>query len=394
MRLRRFTLVLIATAMTLTAVPAVAWSSPVVLDGAGGANGRLDAPIGWDTAAVLHGGVRHVFYSAIVNGRHRLRHASLSASPTFETLDGAGGTSGRTTHDVGSDLSASVFGGVMHVFYRDDTSGNLRHGWREGSTWRFETLDGASTVGGRVSSNVGRRSVTATFRRKLVVLYLDVARADVRLASYAGSGWSFTTIDGDSTAAGHTIHEVGYNVQAKVWGGALHVVYYERDPAYGAELGWVREARFDGVEWRYSRAFRVNTIVLGKSLALGVVASDEVYVAYNTTLQGDTRLRWRRWNGSTWSESSMLTGVFFGDISASVLFVVVGGVPTLAFSDQSTGDIEYFTWSGGKVTFQSVVGFTGSPTSALVIGDTTAHIFWGAGFTPSVDEVLFRTTGP
>src|SRR5207244_3386202 len=119
-----------------------------------------------------------------------------------------------------------------------------------------------------------------------------------------GTAWTFSTIDGDSTTSGHTIHEVGFNLQAGRWGGSLHVLYYERDPAYGAELGWVREAQFDGANWSYRRAFRVNTIVPGKTLAVGVVGATAVYVAYNTTIQGDPRLRWRLWNGTAWSDSS------------------------------------------------------------------------------------------
>jgi hypothetical protein len=380
--------------MAVTAIPARAWTSPELLDGAGGSNGRVIAPIGTDTAAVVYGGVAHVFYSAIVSGSHRLRHGSLSASPTFERLDGAGGPNGRTTHDVGSDVSAAVFGAVMHVFYRDDTDGNLRHGWFDGTTWRFQTLDGTSTVGGRVDSDVGQSSATAIFGGKLEVLYLDAGNTDVRRASYDGTAWTFSTIDGDSTTSGHTIHEVGFSLQAGRWGGSLHVLYYERDPAYGAELGWVREAQFNGANWSYRRAFRVNTIVPGKTLAVGVVGATAVYVAYNTTIQGDPRLRWRLWNGTAWSDSSLLAEEQFGYVTAGAVFVVVSGVPTLVFSDSYTGDTEYYTWSGGGVTSQSAV-HTGWPTSAVVIGGTTAHVFWGSASLPGCcDEVLLRTTGP
>jgi hypothetical protein len=385
---------LIATAVT--AAPADAWSSPEVLDGAGGANGRVSAPIGADTAAVAYFGVPHVFYSAFVSGRYRLRHGSLSTPPTFERLDGAGGPNGRTTHSVGSDVSAAVFGGVMHVFYRDDTGGDLRHGWFDGTAWRFQTLDGASTVGGRVDSDVGQKSATTVFEGALEVLYLDAGNADVRRASYDGTAWRFGTIDGDSTEGGHTIHEVGFNIQAKKWGGSLHVLYYERDPAYGDQLGWVREAQFTGAHWVFQRAFRVSTIVPGKTLAVGVVDSTAVYVAYNTTFQGSPRLRWRLWNGTTWSDSSLLAEEDGGSVAAGALFVVVGGVPTLVFSDPGafSPDTEYFTWSGGVVTSQ-FVRETGWPTSAVVIGGTTAQVFWGAASpTGCCDEVLLRTTGP
>jgi hypothetical protein len=392
--LRRLAPIVITLVVTFTATPAFAsWTTPVVLDGAGGTNGRVNAQIGADTAAAWFGGVRHVFYSEYVNGRYLLRHATLGAPAAFETLDGAGGTSGRTTHDVGSDVSAAVFGGLLHVFYRDDTGGNLRHTWFDGSSWRFQTLDGASTIGGRVNSDVGRRSVTTVFDGKLFVAYLDVAKTDVRLAHSDGSGWSFRTIDGDSTAGGHTTHEVGYNLDAKIWSGTLHILYYERDPAYGEALGWVREARFDGAAWTYARDFRVNTIVLGKTLAVGVGSDSRVYVAYNTTLQADPRLRWRVWDGDSWSDSSLLEEILFGDVSASALFVVLGGVPMLVFSDVFNGSIDFFTWSGGGVTSQSISGYSGYPTSALKAGPATFRVFLGGGSTPTDFDVLLSTTG-
>jgi hypothetical protein len=393
--LRRLAPILVTLLVTFTALPAFAsWTTPVVLDGAGGTNGRVNAPIGTDTAAARFGGVRHALYSEYVNGGYLLRHATLGAPAVFETLDGAGGASGRTSHSVGSDVSAAAFGGLLHVFYRDDTGGNLRHAWFDGSSWRFQTLDGASTTGGHVNSDVGQRSVTVVFDGSLFVAYLDVAKADVRLARFDGTAWSFRTIDGDSTAGGLTTHEVGYNLDAKIWSGALHILYYERDPAYGEELGWVREARFDGAAWTYARDFRVNTIVLGKTLAVGAAADDRVYVAYNTTIQGDPRLRWRLWDGASWSDSSFLEEIVFGDVSASALFVIVGGVPTLVFSDVFNGSIDFFTWSGGGVTSESIYGYSGYPTSAMKAGPARFRVLLGGGSTPTDFDVLVSTTGP
>jgi hypothetical protein len=64
------------------------------------------------------------------------------------------------------------------------------------------------------------------------------------------------------------------------------------------------------------------------------------------------------------------------------------------FSDVYTPDTYYFTWSGGTVTSEYVEHF-GHPTSAVVIGGTTAHVFWGAGSgTVPEDSLLLRTTGP
>jgi hypothetical protein len=378
-----------ATASTALA----AWSAPTVLDGSGGSNGRVSAPIGRATAAVQVNGVTHVFYAAYAANHGTLREATLSATPSFHTLDGAGGSAGRTTHSVGSDISAAVFGGVVHVFYRDDTAGDLRHAWFDGTSWRFQTLDGGSTTGGRISADLGQSPAAATYASHLDVFYLDTTHADVREASFDGSGWSFATIDGNTTAGGHTPHQVGFALRARVWAGALHVLYYEQDPAYGELLGWLREARYDGSGWTYQRDFRVNTIVAGKTLAIGVAGPSSVYVAYNTTFQADPRLRWRHWNGSGWSDSTLLTDELFGDVTADAVFAVVGGVPTLVFSDTSSDDTRLFTVSGGGFTEQFAPQI-GHPTSAVVAGGV-ASVFWG-GADPvnCCEQLLLRTTGP
>jgi len=47
----------------------------------------------------------------------------------FETLDGDGGTNGRTTNDVGLDNAVTLYGGVPHVWYHDATARTLRQAW-------------------------------------------------------------------------------------------------------------------------------------------------------------------------------------------------------------------------------------------------------------------------
>jgi hypothetical protein len=286
-----------------------------------------------------------------------------------------------------------VFHGSIYVFYRDDTGGDLRRGRFDGSTWRFRTIDGATNRDGRISADLGEASVAATFGGRLEVFYLDETDLDVRHASYDGAAWTFSTLDGDSTAAGHTVHEVGFNLAPGIWGGSLHVVYFERDPAYGAALGWAREAVLDGTAWTYIRAFRVNTIDPDKTLALGVVADDDVIAAYGTTQLIDTHLRWRRWDGVAWSDSTLLTDTIYGDPSAPALFVVDDGYPTLTFHDGAWGDAPYFVWSGGTITRQGTT-ISGAPTSSVAV-DGTPSVYWGAADpTGCCRALLLRTSRP
>ena len=356
----------------------------------------MNENIGEDTAAVRYGGVTHLFYSAGLGARAVLRQATFGHPTVFRTLDGKGGPAGRTTNGVGSDVSAAVYGGSIHVFYLETRTGDLRHAWFNGSRWRFRTLDGASTVGGRIVADVGDRSVVTVYGGRLEVVYLDDTNLDVRRASFDGATWSFSTVDGDSTVDGHTDHEVGYNLATGVWGDDLHVLYYEADPAYddanGHQRGWVREARFDGGSWTYARLFDVDVIVAGKTLALGVAADDRIFVAYTTLAGSDAQLRWRRSHGVAWSDGAILSQDPYGDVSGRALFAIAGGIPTLAFCDWGVGCAGYFTWSHGTVKPQGV--YAGDPGSALIVRGVPL-IYWGRG-DPSgcCDSLLLRTSRP
>ena len=391
--------ILILALLLMAAPPAsagVTWTDPVVLDGSGGPNGRVNAFIGEDTAAVRYRRVTHLFYSAIGGARGVLRQATFRHPTVFRTIDGRGGTAGRTTSGVGSDVSASVYGGSIHVFYREAGAGDLRHAWFNGSRWRFRTLDGGSTVGGRIVADVGNRSVATVYGGRLEVVYLDETNLDVRRASYDGTTWTFSTVDGDSTAGGHTDHDVGYNLATGIWGGALHVLYYEADPAYddanGHQRGWVREARFDGGSWTYAQLFEVDAITAGKTLALGVVADDRILLAYVTMSGTDAVLRWRRSHGVAWSDSAELSAAPNGSPSGRALFAIADGIPTLTLCDWSVGCADYFTWSHGTVKTQHA--HTGDPGSSLLVGGVP-RIYWGRG-DPSgcCDSLLLRTSRP
>ena len=128
------------------------------LDGSGGGNGRVDADVGGlpsgTTATTIYAGQPHAWYPDVTNGD--LRHAWWNGAQwTFETLDGAGGGNGRTSHTVGEYAAATIYAGQPHVWYDDFTAADLRHAWWNGVEWNFETLDGAGGGNGRTTDSVG-----------------------------------------------------------------------------------------------------------------------------------------------------------------------------------------------------------------------------------------------
>ncbi len=197
------------------------WAFEIV-DGDGG-TGRLTGDLGTDISVVNFGaGPRVYYYDAT---RANLREASLAAGGwTFRTLDGNGTSGGRTNDDVGQYTSVSVFGTGPHVFYYDDTATTLRHAWWDGTRWQYETVDGAGGFAGRVDESVGSDSATTVYGGMLHVWYYDIDAGNLRHATLTKYGWTLATIDG-AGGAGHVNANVGTYVSVIAWNNVPHVFY-------------------------------------------------------------------------------------------------------------------------------------------------------------------------
>jgi hypothetical protein len=184
-----------------------------VLDGQGGANGRVDATtagfVGQTVAAVVDRNNRlHVFYTNASPqlgeegepGITNLRHAwsDNGSEWRFETLDGQGGPDGRIRALVGLFPVAIEFDNVLHVFYRDSTHGNVRHGAFDGSRWSFQALDGTGGRNGRTKASVWPLAA-AKLADRLSVFIWDDTNDDLRHAYWLAANWQFEILDGNSS---------------------------------------------------------------------------------------------------------------------------------------------------------------------------------------------------
>jgi hypothetical protein len=124
-----------------------------------------------------------------------------------EVLDGNGGTRGETTNNVAGNGSLSVatmgqYGAYPHVFYRDDTRAELRHGWWNGARWTFEPLDGDRRMAnGRTDAETGFAPSAVNLNGALHVFYSDW-NTGLRHAWFPGGGWGYEQLDGSPAAAG------------------------------------------------------------------------------------------------------------------------------------------------------------------------------------------------
>ena len=385
--------------LAISSTVATAATSEVV-DGLGGGGGHIRARIAPDTASIVRAGAPWVFYGANPEYGYRLRLARLGPAPTFVTLDGVGGANGRTNHSVATDVSATAHAGVVHVFYRDDTAQDLRHGWFDGSAWAFETLDGDSTLGGRTSHDVGGRSVALVYRDKLNVIYADESTDDVRRAVFDGSVWRYSVVDGNRATDGRTTEPVGAAIRAGVWDSRLHILYTV------APSG-LREATIDRGR---SAAYATISSSGGSSLGLLEVSETQVLIAYDATIGsccdgGFGPVSAGVWDGSTWSVDRPVSRITFTE-------------GLTIFSDSGTAYLASGVWQCDDFGCEQFVGVApwngttfedpyrtrmaagrppGFPSSSVTIGGV-GHLYVGAfGYQsePDIyDQVVLGLEGP
>lgn len=230
--LRHRPVLFVAACVTLTTLSSMVAGAqtperwiPTVIDGGGGSAGRIEGEIA-DVSATRAFGSVHLFYThwEAMSLRHAWRE---DGSWKYQTLDGLGGAGGRTDHDVSGPLASARLGSALHIFYRDQTTKDLRHGWATEGTggWRFETLDGAGGPDGRVDAELGFDTRATAYDDHLYVFYAVATSGDLRAAVFRGGRWRFRTLDGDRITQGRTDAVLHDTVGAVVFDDRLHVFY-------------------------------------------------------------------------------------------------------------------------------------------------------------------------
>jgi hypothetical protein len=289
------------------------------LDGAGGINGRVTGDVGADIAATPYGGALHVFYYDATGGN--LRHAAFDGTAwVFETLDGAGGSGGRRDADVGTAISVARFRGALFVFYVDRTHTNVRRA-RLSATWTFSTIDGAGGTGGRISGDVGYNTRTAVYDGTLHVFYFfqdPFCDPDfgcrlfgtIRLASFTpSSGWTATDVANLNCCFEDLSLAVATVSDSSVW------LFYQN---FGLHSTNLRHLHWNGSSWIEETPFGFVEEAAGDGESVGDGASALVfegrpYVFYYGANNPDgppDGVRQAFWNGSGWAVSNI--GVHVG----------------------------------------------------------------------------------
>ena len=212
---------------TNTITPQAGWKSTV-----------LDATAdGKSVSSTTFNGQPAVAYTDTKSGDLKL--ATFNGSVWNKvTVDGAGGTNGRTNNPISGQISMCVNGSgtkqTLHLFYSDATDKDLRYAAYNGKSFTFDVVDGngvavndySDPIRVRTSSDVSVSNACVATASAIQVFYRDESQGVLLGAVKTKSTpWTYEMIDGDSKDNGHTTGDVGFHVQALFDGSKTYLAY-------------------------------------------------------------------------------------------------------------------------------------------------------------------------
>ena len=270
-------------AVTKAVVPQPGWKS-TVLDSA--ADGKT-------VASTTFNGKPAIAYTDTKSGDLKL--ATFDGKSWKKvTVDGAGGSGGRTTDNIAGAISMCVNGSgvkqTLHIFYSDATEKDLRYATYNGKSFAFETIDGNGSavnnyedpVRVRTSSDVSVANACVASASAVQVFYRDESQGVLLGAVRTkGAPWRYELIDGDRKTDGRTTGDVGFHLQAIFDGTTTYVAYdsvISMNQKKEMTAGAIRVATRTSVEataWQY-QTLDISTddaLIFGFDVALAKTSS-------------------------------------------------------------------------------------------------------------------------
>ena len=250
------------------------------------------------------------------------------------TVDGAGGSAGRTTNTISGAISMCVNGSgvkqTLHIFYSDSTEKDLRYAVYNGKSFAVDVVDGnglevneyTDPIRVRTSSDVSVTNACVATASSVQVYYRDetqgVLLGAVRTKT---TSWKYELVDGDRKTDDRTTGDVGFHLQA-IFDGAKTYLAYDSIVSMNQKKeitsGAIRIATRVGIEptaWSY-QTLDISTddaSVFGFDVALAKVSGDvfATWLAASTaTAPKPNQVRWALLSDPT--KISKLTTENFG----------------------------------------------------------------------------------
>lgn len=195
-------------------------------------------PDGRDLAATTFNGKPIIVFTDAVKGD--LKIATWNGSVWKKTtIDGSGGSSGRTKNNIAGEISLCTSGTgtnqKLHIFYPDARDLDLRYATYDGTKFTFEIVDGngpsvqsyeiAERV--RTASDVSVSNACAITPAGVSVFYRDESQGILLGATKRTNTtkWSYEIIDGDRKTDNRTTGDVAFHLDSYVAGSTTHIIY-------------------------------------------------------------------------------------------------------------------------------------------------------------------------
>ncbi|CAN2174006.1 Fibronectin type III [Candidatus Nanopelagicaceae bacterium] len=270
-------------AVTKAVIPQPGWKS-TVLDSA--ADGKT-------VASTTFNGKPVIAYTDTKSGDLKL--ATFDGKSWKKvTVDGAGGSGGRTTDNIAGAISMCVNGSgvkqTLHIFYSDATEKDLRYATYNGKSFAFETIDGNGSavnnyedpVRVRTSSDVSVANACVASASAVQVFYRDESQGVLLGAVRTkGAPWRYELLDGDRKTDGRTTGDVGFHLQAIFDGTTTYVAYdsvismnQKKEMTAGA-IRVATRTSVEGTAWQY-QTLDISTddaLIFGFDVALAKTSS-------------------------------------------------------------------------------------------------------------------------
>ena len=155
------------------------------------------------------------------------------------TVDGAGGTAGRTKSAITSPISLCVNGSglaqTLHLFYSESDDRDLHYATYDGKKFLYEIVDGNGVqvndykdpVRVRTGSDVSISNACVATSGGIQVFYRDESQG-ILLGATKTKGstkWSYELVDGDRKTDGRSTGDVAFHLKALFDGKKTYVVY-------------------------------------------------------------------------------------------------------------------------------------------------------------------------
>ena len=283
--------------------------------------------------------------SATLNGQPAIAYTDTKSGDlklaTFDgkkwnkvTVDGAGGSSGRTTNTISGSISMCVNGSgvrqTLHIFYSDSTEKDLRYAVYNGKSFAVDIVDGngsevneyTEVLRVRTASDVSVANTCIATASSVQVFYRDETQGVLLGAiKTKNSPWKYELVDGDRKTDGRTTGDVGFHLQAIFDGSKVYVAYdsvISMNQKKEITSGAIRIATRTGIEptaWGY-QTLDISTdeaYIFGYDVALAKVNGDVLvtWIAASTaTAPKPNQIRWTLISDPT--QISKLTTENFG----------------------------------------------------------------------------------